>query len=78
MMTKRSNHIPMLIRIETTNITGMLVRNFLNQKTCGLRTLQEIIVQYAQAYGPPARFLNTNHSYSFAPYQAMKNSMAYA
>ena len=29
MMTKRSNHMPMLMRIETTNITGMLVRMLL-------------------------------------------------
>src|ERR1700733_10455257 len=50
MMTKRSNHMPMLMRIDTTNITGMLVRKRLNQNTCGERTLQEIIVQYAQAY----------------------------
>jgi hypothetical protein len=56
MMTKRSNHIPMLMMIETTNITGMFVRIFLNQKICGERTLQEIIVQYAHAYGPNMRF----------------------
>ena len=45
MMTKRSNHMPMLMRIDATNITGMLVRTLLNQKICGTSTLQKIIVQ---------------------------------
>ena len=35
MITKRSNHMPMLTKIETMNITGMLRRSFLNQKSCG-------------------------------------------
>jgi hypothetical protein len=44
-MTKRSNHIPMLTMIEMANISGMLVRTFLNQKSCGKMTLQLTIVQ---------------------------------
>jgi len=32
MMTNRSNHMPMLMTIDTTNRTGMLVRAFLDQK----------------------------------------------
>ncbi len=31
MMTNRSNHIPMLTKIDTTNITGMLVRILFDQ-----------------------------------------------
>ena len=45
MITKRSNHMPMLTKIEITNSTGMLVRTFLNQKSCGESTLQVTIVQ---------------------------------
>src|SRR6185369_16651008 len=42
MITNRSNHMPMLMTIDRTNRTGMLVRAFLNQKSCGLITLQLI------------------------------------
>src|SRR5262249_35837540 len=49
MITNRSNHIPMLTKMDITNRSGMLVRNFLNQNSCGQITLHEIIVQYAQA-----------------------------
>ena len=45
MITNRSNHMPMLTRIETTNIAGMLVRIFLNQKSCGTSTLQVTMIQ---------------------------------
>src|SRR5262249_17884083 len=45
MITNRSNHIPMLTKIDITKRIGMLVRAFLNQNTCGLITLQLIIVQ---------------------------------
>ena len=45
MMTKRSNHMPMLIRMVATNMMGMLVRHFLNQKICGTSTLQLIMAQ---------------------------------
>ena len=56
----------------------MLVRSFLNQKSCGMSTLQLIIVQYAHQYGPNARFMNVKRSYALPQYQAMKNSIAYA
>ena len=39
-MTKRSNHIPTLIRAAAMKTTHMLVRIFLNQKICGTNTLQ--------------------------------------
>ena len=45
MITNRSNHMPMLMTIDSANRIGMLVRAFLNQKTCGLITLQVIMVQ---------------------------------
>jgi hypothetical protein len=45
MITKRSNHIPMLTKIEITNSATTLSRSFLNQKSCGTSTLQLIIVQ---------------------------------
>jgi hypothetical protein len=38
------------------NEKAMLVLNFFDQNSCGEITLQVIIVQYAQAYGPVARF----------------------
>src|SRR5580658_2253555 len=40
-ITKRSNHMPMLVVIEITNITHRLVRSFLNQYSCGINTLHE-------------------------------------
>ena len=62
MITNRSNHMPMLMTIDTANRIGMLVRAFLNQKIWGLITLQLIMIQYAQAYGPRARFRNVKSS----------------
>ena len=44
-MTKRSNHMPMLIRIEETNSQPMWLRIFLNQKSCGVITLQLTMIQ---------------------------------
>src|SRR5215467_11920579 len=73
MITKRSNHIPMLTTIDRTNSAGMLVRIRLDQKNCGLMTLQLIIVQYAQAYGPSARFLKVKNSYGLPLYHDVKN-----
>src|SRR5437868_2476339 len=78
MMTKRSNHMPMFTKIEMTNMNGTFVRSFFDQKNCGESTLQEIIVQYAHAYGPIARLMNVKRSYGLPEYQAMKNSMPYA
>ena len=60
------------------NISGMLVRTFLNQKSCGVMTLQLTMIQYAHEYWPKARFMNANFSYNAPEYQAMKNSIPYA
>src|SRR6478736_5506918 len=46
-MTNRSNHIPTSTHSATAMVQKRLVRAFLNQKTCGLTTLQNIIVAYA-------------------------------
>ena len=54
--------MPMLVMIDSTNITEMLVRIFLNQYNCGEKTLQEYIVQAAHAYGPKARLRKVNRS----------------
>ena len=42
---------------DTAKVTGMLVRRDFFQNTCGEITLQMIIDQYAQAYGPVARLM---------------------
>ena len=43
MITNRSNHMPMLIRMLAMNMIGTLVRARLNQKICGTTTLQNTI-----------------------------------
>jgi hypothetical protein len=35
MITNRSNHMPMFTKIETMNMIHGVVRNFLNQNSCG-------------------------------------------
>ena len=76
MITKRSNHMPMFTKIDSTNMNGTLVRSFLNQKNCGETTLQEIIVQYAHAVGTERAVDEGECSYGLPLYQAMKNSIA--
>src|SRR5690349_2023020 len=78
MMTKRSNHMPTLMRqLRPTTIHGF-VRHFLNQKNCGTMTLQLTIMMYAHEYSPRMRLRNVNHSASLPEYQAMKSSIEYA
>jgi hypothetical protein len=45
MMTKRSNHMPMLTKIETTKSTGMLVRRLLEPEHLRHITLQVTMIQ---------------------------------
>src|SRR4029077_12497840 len=78
MMTKRSNHIPTLTQAATPKMTQGLLRARRDQNTWGAATLQDTIVQYAQAYGPNARLMKTNPSAGFPLYHEMKNSIAYA
>ena len=47
MMTKRSNHIPMLTKIEITNSAEMERRTRLNQSRMGTSPLQVSMVQVA-------------------------------
>ncbi len=54
---------------------AMLCRAFLNQKNCGIITLHETMIQYAQAYCPNMRLTNANDSYIAPLYHAVKNSM---
>ena len=44
-MTNRSNHMPMFTKIEAMKSTVVFVRSFFDQKSCGVMTLQVIIVQ---------------------------------
>ena len=60
------------------NITGHVGAQLLEPEELREITLQLIIVQYAHAYGPNARFMNAKRSYGLPLYQAMKNSIAYA
>src|SRR5947208_7854785 len=52
MITNRSNHIPTLTKIETTNNPRMLVRTFFDHRSNGRNALQMIIVQLAHQNGP--------------------------
>jgi hypothetical protein len=45
MIPNRSNHMPMLTKMDTIQTKTTLDRSFLNQKKCGLMTLQVIIDQ---------------------------------
>ncbi len=56
----------------------ILVLNLLNHMNCGEKTLQLIIAQYAQAYGPVALLRNAYCSYSTPEYQAINSSVMYA
>ena len=74
MITKRSNHIPMLTKIEMMKRASGLRRILRNQKNCGEITLQETMIQYAQLIGPRARLINTNCSKGLPLYAAMDKS----
>src|SRR5204862_7951365 len=62
MITNRSNHIPTLTKIETTNNPRMLVRTFFDHNSHGRRPLQMFIVQLAHQKGPNARYQNASRS----------------
>jgi len=61
-ITNLSNHIPTFTNTAIINIGTNERRSFLNQNSCGEITLQEIIIQYAQAYGPNALLIKVNCS----------------
>ena len=62
MMLKRSNHIPMLMKIERTKRNGMFVLNDLIQRSCGKIQLQKVIPQNAIQYSPNGRNQNWKRS----------------
>src|SRR5512139_3017612 len=45
MITKRSNHMPMLIRMDMLKSQGMLLRTFLKKKSRGATELQITMIQ---------------------------------
>src|SRR4029078_11704497 len=78
MMTKRSNHMPTLIRMHSTKMITGLRRIRLIQNACGTSTWQLIIRKYDHQNGPNARLTNANRSNRLPEYQAMNSSVPYA
>src|SRR5436309_7836820 len=78
MITKRSNHIPTLTKMDMTNSAVMSVRIFLTHSSCGRNALQMIIVHVAHQHGPKARYQNAARPRAVPPNQATKYSHSYA
>src|SRR5687768_16494980 len=78
MMTNRSNHMPMLMKIDMTKSAGIECRTRLNHSRIGTRPLQVSIVQDAHQSFPKSRFQKAVRSISSPLYHAMKNSVRYA
>src|SRR4051794_7348421 len=55
MMTKRSNHMPMLAKVATMKTMIRFVRAFFDQRISGAKALQKSMIQVLQAYHPKAR-----------------------
>src|SRR5262245_58502057 len=70
MIVKRSNHMPMLTKIESTNIAGTLRRIFFDQKSCGVSMLQPYMRAAAHHIGPNMRFQKWKRSHFEPEYQA--------
>ena len=49
MITNRSNHMPTLTKMQRIQTNVVFWRTALNQKNCGVMTLQLTMIQYAQA-----------------------------
>jgi hypothetical protein len=69
-ITQRSNHMPILIKIEMIKIAGRFVRIRFDHNSCGMMILHPISVQYDHAYGPIVRLVIRKASYKFALYHA--------
>src|SRR5690606_11468812 len=78
MITNLSNHIPMFTIMDSIKVATMEVLIFLIQNTWGEITLQVIMIQYAQAYGPEILLRNAYCSPGTPEYQATNNSVMYA
>ena len=76
MMTKRSNHIPILMKIEMTKSEVRLVRTLRNHRSWDTNALQMIMDQPAHHIGPKARRQKVVCSNVLLLYQATKYSIA--
>ena len=74
MITYRSNHMPILTKMEIANSAGMEYRTLLNQSMTGTMPLQTSMIQVAHQYWPKRRAQKAARSTSSPLYQAMKNS----
>src|SRR5688572_1726541 len=75
MITKRSYHIPMLIRIERMNSQDGFRRSFCEKSDSGKIMLQVIMIHAAHHHCPNTRFQKYDCSNSLALYQAVQNSI---
>src|SRR5690349_6458331 len=74
-ITKRSIHIPILMKNATTKSVTGFRRTVADQSACGTSTLQTINTQKTHPYGPNAR-LNIMYRSKMSPlYHAMNASM---
>src|SRR5688500_19483 len=78
MITKRSYHIPMLIRMERMKSHVGLRRSFCEKSDSGKIMLQLSMIHAAHHHWPKTRFQKYACSNSFALYQATQNSIRYA
>src|SRR5690606_13060200 len=77
-ITKRSNHIPMLMKIERMNSHIGFRRRFCEKSESGRIMLHVSNVHSAHHHWPNVRFQKYSCSAGTPEYQAMKNSMRYA
>src|SRR3954468_10683713 len=77
-MTNRSNHIPMLTKIEKTNSHWVLRRSFCEKSDSGSTMLQISMIHAAQAHCPNTRFQKYSCSNMLPLIQATWNSVRYA
>ena len=78
MMTKRSNHIPRLMKSDRIQSQDVLRRSFCENSDSGRIMLQVSMIQAAHHHWPNTRFQKYSCSTGTPPYQAMKNSTRYA
>src|SRR5664279_1498576 len=78
MITKRSYHIPRLMKIESVKRNVVLRRSFCEKSRSGSTMLHVSMIQAAHHHWPKTLFMKYACSFSLPPYQAMKNSVRYA
>src|SRR3954464_7367600 len=77
-MTKRSNHIPMLMKIERMNSHVVLRRSFCEKSESGRTMLQMSMIHAAHHHWPNTRFQKYSCSTALPDIQATWNSVRYA